>query len=234
MSQEPAAVQVIAHRGVPGERPENTLASFALALEQGADGMELDVHLTADDRIVVHHDPRLVGEGGRETGPAIRDTPLRALREASAVELPELSDVVELVGGRARLYVELKGDGVALPVARLLGGMTGEFAVHAFDHRAILQLASAAPELQRGVLMAARAIDPVGVVRAAGATTLWQEGSLLDGELVSELHGAGCAVIAWTVNDPSRARALVAAGVDGICTDRPGALRRALARPGLP
>lgn len=224
----PSAPQVIAHRGVPRELPENTLAGFALALDQGADGIELDVHLTLDGRIVVHHDPSLAGTTGPGSGPTIRASTLEALRAASAEELPELEDVLELVRGRARLHVELKGAGVALPVARLVKHAAGGIAVHSFDHRAVRQLATVAPALATGILMVARAVDPVALLEAASARTLWQEATLMDGTLVRDVHAAGGQVIAWTVNDVELALHLAAMGVDGICTDRPAAIRAAL------
>ena len=54
-------MEIIAHRGTPRELPENSLPGFARALEAGAQGIELDVHLTADGVVVVHHDPVLHG-----------------------------------------------------------------------------------------------------------------------------------------------------------------------------
>jgi len=222
-------MQVIAHRGVPEERPENTLASFALALEQRADGIELDVHRTADDRIVVHHDPVVVDHNGSGAELAIRQHPLRALRASSAVELPELIEVLDLIRGQLHLHVELKGEEVTLPVVELIRRESVKrVSVHAFDHRAVRLAAEVAPEIARGALMVARAVDPVAVLRAAAATTLWQDASLLDADLVEAVHMAGCDVIAWTVNDDAGAARMAAIGVDGICTDRPGRLRQVI------
>ena len=69
----------------------------------------------------------------------------------------------------------------------------------------------------------------MAVLRPAAAHTLWQEWPQLDPDLVREVHAAGVRVIAWTVNDAGVARQLAAAGVDGLCTDRPGWLRQAVA-----
>ncbi len=107
-------------------------------------------------------------------------------------------------------------------------GSHSSCAIHAFDHRAIRRAASLAPEIPRGVLMVARPVDPVAVLGAAGATTLWQEWSMIDEELVREVHAAGGTVVAWTVNDVNAAGDLARIDVVAICTVWPGRLRAAL------
>src|SRR3954470_12092221 len=95
----------IAHRGMPLVAPENTLRSFAKAIDADADGIELDVHATSDGVIVVHHDPELPG------GMVIRETPYADLYREMP-ELPTLQSVCALVDGRAELFVEIKGAGI--------------------------------------------------------------------------------------------------------------------------
>jgi glycerophosphoryl diester phosphodiesterase len=87
-----------------------------------------------------------------------------------------------------------------------------------------------APETPVGVLSTSYLIDNAAAVRAAGARDLWQHWSMIDAALVRDAHAAGARVIAWTVNDVEVAHALAGEGVDGLCTDLPGALRAAFPR----
>src|SRR4051794_40761774 len=119
----PALVPVsplrIAHRGMPRLARENTLPSFELALDAGADGLELDVHATADGVVVVHHDAEL------RRGPGIASVPFAELRRheaAPGVPIPTLEELCELVAGRATLFVEIKGAGIERAVLDTLAG----------------------------------------------------------------------------------------------------------------
>jgi glycerophosphoryl diester phosphodiesterase len=101
----------IGHRGAPREFPENTLPSFSRAIELGADGIELDVHVTADGVAVVHHDSDVATENGRAKRPIVSMT----AKQVSDVELapnvfvPTLAQVLSLASAKAVVYVELKG-----------------------------------------------------------------------------------------------------------------------------
>jgi glycerophosphoryl diester phosphodiesterase len=91
--------QIIAHRGASAVEPENTVAAFRRAVADGADGIELDVRRTADDRLVVHHDARL------SDGRIIRDTPVDEL----PVGIPELDAALDACDG-AFVNIEIKND----------------------------------------------------------------------------------------------------------------------------
>ncbi|HEY0971724.1 MAG TPA: glycerophosphodiester phosphodiesterase [Gemmatimonadales bacterium] len=206
---------IIGHRGVPTRRAENSLDGFALAIELGADGIELDVHATRDGVVVVHHDPAL------RDGRAIAAHGLAELqRHRGASELlPTLADVLSLALGRAAVFVEIKGRDIeALVVAEVLRS-AARCAIHSFDHRAIRRVRELAPSLPTGILQSSRLVRTSDAMHAAGAGTLWQSGDLVDRDLVDEVHAVGGSVIAWTVNDASAMRRLAALGVSGICTD---------------
>ncbi|MGH7663452.1 MAG: glycerophosphodiester phosphodiesterase [Gemmatimonadaceae bacterium] len=223
----------ISHRGLSRERPENTLSAFLLALERGADGIELDVHATRDGMLVVHHDHMLPAPFGAVAhAPYESDSPdVRAIAELSARELggfsvagepiPTLDQVLSAVGGRAVLYIELKARRIESLVAGALADARdlSRYAVHSFDHRAVRRMRELAPELATGILTVSYLLDPAATLRAAGARDYWAEWQTIDRALVNEVHAAGGRVIAWTVNDQAAAAALIALGVDGICTD---------------
>ncbi len=231
--------EIIAHRGTPRTRPENSLPGFRSALDLGADAIELDVHLTADGVVVVHHDPFLQRTGSGAPG---RRLPIRELTAseleahplAPGVPIPTLAAVLDLVGGRGTVYVEVKAPRAEHAVLQCIGESKTSCAIHSFDHRVALRVAQIAEEspsaragrspIPTGVLSASYLIEPAAALHAARARDYWQQWDLIDDELVSRIHAAGGRVVAWTVNDVSDARLLAAIGVDGICTDVCGAL----------
>lgn len=234
----PRVPQIVAHRGTPRDRRENTLAGFALALEQGADAIELDVHATADGVVVVHHDA-LLGAGVEPVALAGRDIVSLAadeLREArlqpgpdgARHPVPTLAEVVELVGDRATLYVEVKGAGIERAVLGVLADARSPVAVHGFDHRVSRRVADVGGTVPTGILVYSYLLDPVHALREAGARDYWCWWEFIDAPLVDRIQAAGGRVVAWTVNDAAVARRLAALGVDALCTDLPGAIRGAL------
>jgi len=239
-SHEIGPAEIIAHRGTPRDHPENSLPGFSRALALGADGIELDVHLTADGVAVVHHDPALhdsIPAGNPR--PRIRDLTAAELRGhslAPGVPIPTLAEVLNLVADRAVVYVEIKAPESEPAVLRCIADATTRCAVHSFDHRVALLAARIADEhggkgsvrqagaIPTGILSASYLIDPASALRAARARDYWQQWELIDTDLVAKVHEAGGRVIAWTVNDVSDARRLHEMGVDAICTDVCGVL----------
>ncbi|MDQ8154634.1 MAG: glycerophosphodiester phosphodiesterase [Gemmatimonadota bacterium] len=227
--------EIIAHRGASRERLENTLAAFERALELGADGVELDVHCTADGTVVVHHDPVLRGSFSDATLTArpiagLTTTQVAAFRLGDGAAVPTLVEVARLLGAQATLYCELKGAGTAGPAIDVLRQSPGPSAVHAFDHRLVAEAALAAPELPRGVLEVSRHVDPAHALRSVNARDLWQLAEFIDEPLVRDVHAAGGRVIAWTANDPVLVERLAACSVDGLCTDDVALVRKVLGR----
>jgi len=231
----PAGPEIIGHRGAPRAYRENTLASFREAVALGADAIELDVHVTRDGAVVVHHDPvpraRATDEalGGRPFG-ELTLAQVRTFMLDGGLAIPTLAEVLAEVDGHAFVYVEVKGQHAEQAVAELLGPEVGWSAVHAFDHRIVARVRALVPRLRGGVLLESYLIDTPSAMRAAGALDLWQRWEFIDEPLVREVHDAGGRVIAWTVNDVAAAERLAGMGVDGICTDLPGALGPALRR----
>ena len=217
--------EIVAHRGASRDRPENTLAAFALALEQGADAIELDVHATRDGAVVVHHDP-VVRESPIAT---LTSAELRALEADPTVGIPLLADVLALVGTRARVYVEIKGRAMERQVVDVIRGSATDCAVHAFDHRVPQRVRALAPGLPVGILLASYLLDVEAAVRPVPARDVWQDWTLIDQAWVAAVRAIGARTVAWTVNDPAVGLTLARLGVDALCTDVPGEMRRALA-----
>lgn len=226
---------IIAHRGASREYRENTLAAFERALELGAEGIELDVHATADGIVVVHHDPVIrlhgcVGEPETRAIAGLTMLELDSCPESDAERVPSLDEVLSLVDGRANVYVELKAPGVEHAVVDVVHGSPAPHrcAIHSFDHVAVLRSRRAGPDIPGGILLASRLADPAGALRAADARDYWIHWPWADAELVDLIHSAGGRVIAWTPPDEHSFRALAGLGVDGICADDVRALHSAL------
>jgi glycerophosphoryl diester phosphodiesterase len=219
---------VIAHRGASAVECENSLAAFRLAARLGADGIELDIHATADRALVVHHDETIAGVHI----PTSSTLAVRAQRLPNGEPPPLLDEVLAAIDPRLRVYVEIK----TLPPAcdaHLLavldaGPNPAGYAVHGFDHRVIARLGTARPTLPRGVLSASYPIRPLVPLADAGAVGFWQERSMIDGDLAALLHIAGAQLYAWTVDEAVDMVRLAGVGVDGLCTNRPDVGRRTM------
>ena len=219
---------VVAHRGASAREVENSLAAFRAAMQLGADAVELDVHATADGTLIVHHDEAIAGR----RIPQLTAQQVAELRLANGEPIPTLAHVLEAIGPRLQVFVEVKSlppkfDDRLLEALRR-GPNPDAYAVHAFDHRIVRRLGARSPALRRGVLSASYPIRPLVALEDAGATVLWQERTLVDRLLVDALHGAAMRLIVWTVDEPADMAQLLALGVDGICTNRPEIGRRAV------
>jgi len=220
--------QVIAHRGASGHAHENSPTAFRQASGLGADGVELDIHTTADGCFLVHHDAHVRGVG------IIGELPRSAFADyllPNGEPIPTLDEALRMLEG-LDVWIEVK----TLPAsadARLLetldaGPTPARYAVHGFDHRIVARLGDLRPELRRGALLASYLLDTLPVLHGTGADTLWMESQLIDQVLVTDLHTDGMRIIAWTANDERDIRRLIALGVDGICGNYPERIRAAL------
>ncbi|MEO8221687.1 MAG: glycerophosphodiester phosphodiesterase family protein [Specibacter sp.] len=235
---------IYAHRGVSAHLPENTLAAFSRAIELGIDGIELDVHLSADGVPVVIHDDTAdrTTNGTGSIGGFTADQ-LGLLDAGGGQFVPTLAQVLNLAAGSLRVNIELKDALSAGPVAEVASGIPGlDWFASSADWNALAELGRKAPgakvyPLCVGRLETVRALLPEGTSedQFAGRSldaaiafalnhggegvSIWEAG--LDPEDMELIHGAGLQAWAWTINDPLRAQELLDMGVDGICTDNP-------------
>jgi glycerophosphoryl diester phosphodiesterase len=229
---------VYGHRGAPKQLPENTLGGFALALDQGADGVELDVRLCASGDVVVIHDRDLV-RVAKDDGvvAALSRQELRARDLGHGQRVPTLHEVIDAVRGRDRaINIEIKSD---VPDQHALCVAVADCLARRSERdREGLFLSSFHPMIVRGV-REQHVTLPIGFlfedreVGQAGLDALSPEGVHPDRKLtlqsdVTTWKAAGLFVNVWTVNDASRAKELSDWGIDGLITDDVPTILRAV------
>jgi glycerophosphoryl diester phosphodiesterase len=230
---------VIAHRGASGERPENTLPAYALAVEQRADMIEIDLHLTRDGAIVVTHDESLAGLGGAGEIADATLAEVRALDAGGGEPVPTLAEVLDRFGAALPFNLELKrGSRGAYPgleqaaLAEVRArGLEARTLFSSFEDDVLRRLRALAPGARIGVLVSPRA--PAGWLEraravAAEAVNPWR--GLADRDFVAAAHAAGLAVHVYTVDREEEMRRLLGLGVDGLFTNFPSRLRELVPR----
>ena len=236
MNSNPA---IFAHRGARCVAPENTLPAFAAALEMGVDGIELDVHRTADAQLVVIHD--FVVDGTTDgSGPvaamtAAEVTRLDAGSHFSAVfagtPVPLLEEVLDLVGNRCPINLEIKSmDPYANDASDLVAmlirhrNLYRQVIVSSFNPVTLIKLRHLDPKIALGMLYGAEM--PLFLRQTWAGAPICPEAqhphhALIDANYMAWVRGLGTAVNTWTVNDVAEAQRLARLGVDVIMTDVP-------------
>ena len=216
------------HRGACGHAPENTLRSVRKALELGADGIEVDVHLVNGRLIVIHDDTLNRTTNG--TGPVAEKSLdyLRLLDAGQGEHIPVLEEVFDLVNRRAIVNVELKGPETAAAVVQLVaeyvktkGWRFEDFLVSSFDHAQIQTIKKLIPEIRTGVLVDKIPPDLAAYAEQLGAWSIHPNKRCVTPDLVAEAHRRRLKVFVFTINQPAEIAAMCRLGVDGVFTDYP-------------
>ncbi len=229
---------VIAHRGASGHAPENTIASFRLALEMGAKAIEFDVHQTLDHELVVGHDDDLKRCGGDKR----RMKNLHWEGEAEEIDvgswfderfagerLPRLDDVYDLAPPPVELHLEIKHGSSVYPgieerVVDLIhrrGGLSRTL-VSSFDHEALYSVRSLDEKVRLGYLLGLNTLKTAfKEMKELSAETLNMSARQTTARAVKAAHDRGYKVLVYTVNTPMERDRLNALGVDGIFCNYP-------------
>jgi glycerophosphoryl diester phosphodiesterase len=231
---------VIAHRGASGRLPENTLPAYELAIELGADMIEVDLHRTRDGAIVVTHDEELAGLGGRGEIAEATLAEVRSLDAGGGERVPTLDELLDGFGSRIALNLELKrgvhDDYEGLEAATLAAlekrGLLEATLFSSFYDPVLARLRDLSARARLGLLISRRYPDRwADRARRVGAEALHPELALVTPELVRAAHDAGLAVNVYTVDAPGELARLIDLGVDGIFTNHPDRLRKLLSDP---
>lgn len=227
---------LIGHRGASAAMPENSLAAFSLAVEQGADGIETDVRLSKDGRPVLVHDAalqRLSGNPSKVCDLTADELKEEDIGQGQTVAL--LEDLFELLGDRTLYNLELKDFG--LRDQGLVDRVAEEVATFGLQSQTLIS--SFNPLVVRRARRCFSVPVPVALIRGPGVYrhTRWTVDtgvenphySLVDEEYMDHAARHGCYTYVWTVDDIAEASRLAALGVNGIITNEPARLREQLA-----
>ena len=229
--------KIFAHRGASGYAPENTLEAFALAQQQGADGIELDVQLSKDGVPVVFHDESLKRVSGHEG--MIKDFTLEELKripvsngfaQYSEARIPTLEEVLNLVKpGPMEINIELKTGIFWYPeieekTLELVkkAGMEDRIIYSSFNHYSVQKIRQLAPEAETAYLLGDVILHAEEYARGTGVKGLHPalyHAHMAD--LLAEYCGSGLAVRVGTVSEEDQIRWLLERGVDAVITNYP-------------
>jgi glycerophosphoryl diester phosphodiesterase len=235
---------IYAHRGASGQYPENTMIAFRAAEKKRAYGLEMDVQLSADEKLVVIHDHQLErttnGSGWvrRHDWNELRQ--LRADRNAARrfpqARIPSLREVFEQFAPTGlHFIIELKNllipqPGLEEKVISLIRRyqLTERTVISSFNYESLLRIRELDPQQTTGLLYVGSLPAPWEVAARYQANQLHVPLDQINPVLVREIQNRGLAVISWTVNSEREIRSVAQAGVDGIITNFPGRARKIL------
>lgn len=227
--------KIIAHRGASAYAPENTLAAFQLALELGVEGIELDVMLSKDGKLVVIHDDtvdRTTDGTGRVKDLTLEE--LQSLNAGGQEKIPSLDEVFNLVGGKFLINVELKNysslfDNLPAEVAKLVEarGLQDSVLISSFNPINLPRFRHQLPGVKLGLLTQPGQAR-YWIWRLLRYDALHPFYGDVDRSLVDGLHAHGKQINIWTCDDPDAIRRMAILGVDSIITNDPKRTRTIL------
>lgn len=236
---------MIAHRGASGNAPENTLAAFQLAIEEGSDGIELDVHLSKDGEIVVIHDETL-DRTTNGTGRVV-EKDLDELKtydagswfgaKFSEERIPLLQEVIDIVPDDIFINVEIKNfptkyEGVEQKLVDLLkqSNRLSTTVISSFDHESLQKIKKIAPEIKIGLLYSLNFVDTLEYLKLfdGDVYSLHPSYKCIYNQDLQPLLDAGLQIYPYTVNGEKHAEYLHGKGVDGLITNYPSDIRKTI------
>ena len=229
--------EIFAHRGASGYAPENTLEAFRLAMEQGADGIELDVHLTKDGEVVVIHDETIDRTGNGQGN--VRDYTLEELKKFSfhnrmekykGVQIPTLKEVLDLVkNSQMKVNIELKTgiywyEGIeekTMDIVKTMG-MEDRVIYSSFNHYSIQKVLEQNSDAETAYLFSDVPLNMEKYAKDTGVKGLHPAVYHLKmADFLETYMKSGLKVRVWTVNNKEDMKMFIDAGVDAIITNYP-------------
>jgi glycerophosphoryl diester phosphodiesterase len=231
-------VMIYAHRGASGIAPENTMASFRKAVGLGADGIELDVQLTADGRMVVVHDERL-GRTCAGSG-MIRDLKLEYLRSLDfggwfsdkfkGEKIPLLEEVIEMTKTTGTLLnIEMKtvpceqDHAIEYTLAKIISatGIADRAIVSSFDHYSLEKIKNICGGIRIAPLYVGMFKDICAYALKLRADFIHPQFGYIDADTLEDCRKHGIGVNVWTVDGDDDIKRMAEMGVSGIVTNKP-------------
>lgn len=219
---------ILSHRGASGYAPENTIDAFQKAIMLGADGIELDVHLSVDGEIIVIHDnsiDRTTSNKGLVKWMSLSD--LQLIKIDGKHGIPTLSEVFDL-DSNLLINVELKARETAIPVGQLIEKYVSEknrrytqFLVSSFDWAALELFRNKFPQIPLGVLTSTNFAEAIAFAKSIKAESIHPNFKLLSSGNLDECRENGIKVFTYTVNNLIDIESVKKLNPDGIITDFP-------------
>ena len=217
--------RIVGHRGAMAVCAENTLASFSRAERDGAAAIELDVHLSADARLVVIHDHTVdrTAVGGRRHGVVAELTwaELQEVELGDGQRIPSLEAALGVM--RTEVHVEIKAPAAAVPAAELVlrEDLQDRVMLISFDLDALAEVRRRSTRLRLGVISTEPTTAALDAVRELQAVQLAAQPPFLTPELTGRLQSAGVQVCGWPVRTEEELQRALASGVDLVTADDP-------------
>lgn len=219
----------IAHRGAKAYEPENTLKAFQKALDLNSDGIELDVHLSADGHVIVIHDDTIDKmTNGKGAVNSFSLSELKSFRIADQHQIPTLKEVFDLVDKKCFINIELKNTDALIKVVSLIDEYVFDkkwsyehFILSSFDWSALQQVQNLNSKIPIGVLIETDLHLAVAFAETIKAKAIHPYYHLLNAENVKEMQEKGFLVLPWTVNIKEDIQKIKSYKVDGIISDFP-------------
>lgn len=220
------------HRGACGYAPENTLASFAKAIECGCDMVELDVHMCKSGQVIVIHDKNLerTTNGSGLVGEKTLEQ-IKLLDAGDGQKIPTLAEVLGFVDKKVNVNIELKDPGAVGSVVMMIqdyvyekGWSYKHFLVTAFDHYLLKEIADLDEQINIGLLLCSTPLVIDQMAASVGATIVVASESFVHQQFVNDVHDCGLDVFVYTVNESHEIVRTKQLDVDGIISDFPDRL----------
>jgi glycerophosphoryl diester phosphodiesterase len=226
-------VEVVGHRGAALVEPENTLRGIRYALSLGVDRVEIDVHLSKDNELIVMHDTT-VDRTTNGTG-KIADLTLADIQQLDAGKgerVPILQEVMDVFqdawgqGCKTLLQIELKGEGTAAPTVEAVkrNGIEDKVVLTCFDAERLTQAKRLLPQALFGFLTSTLHPDPIEIAHQVGANAIHLRHDFATSEWVERVHAAGLQARVWNIDEVERMKWSIALDVDGIGSNNPALL----------
>jgi len=209
----------IAHRGFTKNFPDNTFEAFQAAIEIGVDGIEFDVHETADQQFVIFHDFELQGTKIRQLTLA----QVAEVRLKDKYKVPTLIETLDLIGNRAMPLIEVKAARSLDSLLQLIRTKVrvDNVTIASFNQKLVLKFFELAPEIRRGIITAFPVEDPVALTQPVHADLIMMMLPLATSELINRIHQSNLLVYAWYCAGLSDVQKALQLDLDGIISDTP-------------
>ena len=229
--------KVWAHRGASGYRPENTMEAFELAIRQGADGIELDVHTSADGQLIVIHDETVdrvtdgTGFAGEKTLKELKELKVSTSAEPEGIyRIPTLQEVLDLMRTTDMMVnIELKNSicfypGMEEKVLKAVKEMKMEeqLIYSSFNHYSLLKMKQLDSQVQTGILFSDGWVNPAMYTKKMGINAVHPAVYHLKyPQFREEVKRAGLKMHVWTADKPEHIQLVKKAGAEAVITDYP-------------